>query len=78
MLWLSQVRSKRMTPGGIAFAGGAAAIGKFLAVIGQDLLHREGACARSRWKKAAALAAVFSPSIATYTPREARSMPTNS
>ena len=42
MLWLSQVRSKRMTPGGIAFAGGAAAIGKFLAVIGQDLLHPEG------------------------------------
>ena len=31
-----------MTPGGIAFAGGAEAIGKFLAVIGQDLLHREG------------------------------------
>ena len=31
-----------MTPGGIAFAGGTKAIGKFLAVIGQDLLHREG------------------------------------
>ena len=31
-----------MTPGGITFTGGAEAIGKFLAVIGQDLLHREG------------------------------------
>jgi hypothetical protein len=31
-----------MPSGGIAFAGGAEAIGKFLAVIGQDLLHREG------------------------------------
>jgi hypothetical protein len=31
-----------MTPGGVAFAGGAAAIGKFLAIIGQDFLHREG------------------------------------
>ncbi len=31
-----------MTSGRIAFAGGTAAIGKFLAVIGQDFLHREG------------------------------------
>ena len=31
-----------MTSGGIAFAGGAAAIGEFLAVIGQDFLHPEG------------------------------------
>ena len=31
-----------MTPGGITFTGGAEAIGKFLAVISQDLLHREG------------------------------------
>ena len=33
---------KAMTPGGIAFAGGAAAIGEFLAIIGQDFLHLEG------------------------------------
>ena len=31
-----------MTPGGITFTGGAAAIGKLLTLIGQDLLHREG------------------------------------
>ncbi len=33
---------KVMMAGGIAFAGGAKAIGKFLAMVGQDLLHREG------------------------------------
>ena len=31
-----------MSPGGIAFAGGAEAIGEFLADIGQDFLHRKG------------------------------------
>ena len=31
-----------MTSGRVAFAGGAEAIGEFLAIIGQDLLHREG------------------------------------
>ena len=31
-----------MTPGGITFTGGAAAIGNFLAVIGQDFSHLEG------------------------------------
>ncbi len=31
-----------MPPGGIAFAGGAEAIGEFLAIIGQNFLHREG------------------------------------
>ena len=43
-----------MTSGGIAFAGGAEAIGKFLAVIGQDFCTVKGACVMSRWKKAAA------------------------
>ena len=33
---------KAMTPGGVTFAGGAAAIGEFLAIIGQDFLHLEG------------------------------------
>ena len=33
---------KAMTPGGVTFAGGAEAIGEFLAIIGQDFLHREG------------------------------------
>jgi hypothetical protein len=31
-----------MTPGGIAFAGGATAIGEFFAIIGQDCLDLEG------------------------------------
>jgi hypothetical protein len=31
-----------MTSGRVAFAGGAEAIGEFLAIIGQDFLHREG------------------------------------
>jgi hypothetical protein len=33
---------KAMTPGGVTFAGGAAAIGEFLAIISQNFLHREG------------------------------------
>jgi hypothetical protein len=60
---------KAMTPGGIAFAGGAEAIGKLLTFIGQDFLHLEGAFATSGCRKLAAFKLVFSPRQAMGTMR---------
>lgn len=67
---------KAMTPGAIAFAGGATAIGALLPLIGRDVLHPAGRFRDESLAKGAAGGVVFSSNMAT-PPRGARSMPTN-
>ena len=65
-----------ITPGEVAFAGGATAIGALLPLIGRDVLHPAGRFRDESLAKGAAGGAVFSSNMAT-PPRGARSMPTN-